>query len=103
MAYDQWVGHDRSADLPPDWPERRAECFRVYGDICHVCKEPGATDADHIGDRTDHRIESLRPIHGVRTAQRCHVYKSSSEGGRAKADKQGRMRRPPEAHPGIRR
>jgi hypothetical protein len=100
MAYNQWSGHDR--DLPSDWPERRAECFRVYGDICHVCGEPGSTDVDHTGDRDDHRIEVLRPIHGIRTAQRCHVYKSSAEGGRAKADKQGRMKRPQERHPGLR-
>lgn len=102
MANNQWKGHNRGADLPSDWEQRRAECFRVYGDICHVCKEPGATDADHIGDRTDHRIEMLRPIHGIRTVQRCHVYKSSAEGGRAKADKQGRMKRPQERHPGLR-
>lgn len=101
MPNAQWAGHNRRADLPPNWPQIRAECFRVYGDICHLCGEPGATDVDHLGDRNDHRIEMLRPAHGKDTPQRCHVYKSSAEGGRAKADKQGRRRRPPEPHPGL--
>ncbi|MFB9248529.1 HNH endonuclease [Sphaerisporangium melleum] len=32
----------------------------------------------------------------------CHRVKSSAEGGRAKAAKQGRRQRPPERHPGLR-
>ncbi|MEV8637776.1 hypothetical protein AB0395_39630 [Streptosporangium sp. NPDC051023] len=103
MANGQWANSTRNLRLPSDWnSRRRPEVFRVYGDICHVCCEPGADEVDHLKPGDDHRIENLRPIHGRNTPQRCHLYKSSSEGGRAKAAKQGHRQRPAEKHPGLR-
>lgn len=40
--------------------------LEVYGDVCHLCLEPGATTADHLVPRSqggDDSIENLRPAH----------------------------------------
>ncbi len=103
MPNGQWKSSDRADRLPPDWQARRAEVFRIHGDICHVCGLPGADEIDHVIAGDDHRIEALRPIHGRRTPQRCHVYKSSAEGGRAAQAKKPKRQRDPEPHPGLRR
>lgn len=92
-----WEGSDRRERLPDDWEWRRAETFRVHGDTCHVCKESGADEVDHVERGDDHRLENLRPIHSWRTPQRCHVFKTAREAAAAKA----RLRRPPEKHPGL--
>lgn len=101
MAYSQWIGHDRGSRLPADWPERRATVLARDSGVCHVCRGGGSDAVDHVRQGDDHSLENLAAIHQD-VFPYCHRYKSSSEGGRAKADKQGRMRRPPEAHPGIR-
>lgn len=101
MANSQWAGHRRQDRLPSNWSELRAECFRIWGDICYVCGLPGADEVDHVEQGDRHILDNLRPVHGWRTPQRCHVRKSSAEGGRAKADKQGRRQRPRERHPGL--
>lgn len=103
MPNAQWAGHNRAARLPPDWESRiRPAVFAAYGDTCHVCHQSGADEVDHVEAGDDHRIEALRPIHGWRTPQGCHKRKSSAEGGRAKAAKQGSRQRPQERHPGLR-
>ncbi len=102
MPNGQWAGSTRKERLPADWPQLRAECFRIWGDICHLCGQAGADEVDHVDQGDDHSQANLRPVHGRRTLQRCHVHKSSAEGGRAKAAKQGRRQRPAEPHPGLR-
>ncbi len=102
MPNGQWADSTRAQRLPADWPQRRAECFAIWGDLCHLCGEPGADEVDHVNRGDDHSPANLRPVHGRRTPQRCHQYKSSAEGGHAKAAKQGRRQRPPERHPGLR-
>lgn len=61
-----WSGSTRRAELPPDWARRRRQRFEQDD---WTCTEPGCThhdptgrtlECDHIGDKHDHRIESLR-------------------------------------------
>jgi 5-methylcytosine-specific restriction endonuclease McrA len=103
MPNGQWEGSTRKARLPKNWStELVPETFAVYGDTCHVCGQPGADEVDHVNPGDDHSLENRRPVHGRRTAQRCHVRKSSSEGGKAAQAKKPKRRRPPEPHPGLR-
>lgn len=74
-----------------------------------VCKCPGcikcsmmhkwcrraSTDADHVGDPTDHRDRNLRGL-----CSPCHDKRSSEQGNEAKRPPLGRFGQPPEAHPG---
>jgi 5-methylcytosine-specific restriction protein A len=102
MPNGQWVNSDRASELPPDWATRkRAEAFRVYGDICHVCGLPGANEIDHVQPGNDHSIENTKPVHGRGTAQNCHQRKSSAEGGRAAQARRPKRQRDPEPHPGL--
>jgi 5-methylcytosine-specific restriction endonuclease McrA len=103
MPNGRWATSNRKDRLPADWQARRTEVFRIYGDVCHWCGEPGADEVDHVHAGDDHRIENLRPIHSQRTVQRCHVFKSSAEGGRAAQARMPKRARPAEAHPGLRR
>lgn len=103
MPNGQWKGSTRKSRLPANWnTELRPETFAVYGDICHVCGQPGADEVDHVNAGDDHSLANRRPIHGPDTPQRCHVYKSSAEGGKAMRAKQPKRTRPPEPHPGLR-
>ena len=52
-----------------------------------------ATDADHIGDRDDHRPENLRSL--------CGPHHDHRTAGQAAAIYQARRRRPTEPHPGF--
>ncbi len=102
MPNGQWAGSTRRFRLPTNWyTELVPETFAVYGDICHVCGSPGADQVDHVIPGDDHSLANRRPVHGPNTPQRCHVYKSSAEGGRAAQARKPRMRRPPEPHPGL--
>lgn len=102
MPNGQWAGHDRAARLPDDWDTIRADVFATWGHVCHVCGEDGAYDVDHVIAGDNHDPANLRPIHGQYTRQRCHVYKSSSEGGKALWANRPRRQRPAERHPGMR-
>lgn len=104
MPNGQWANSDRASRLPPNWStELVPETFAVYGDTCHVCGLAGADQVDHVIPGDDHSLANRRPIHGPNTPQRCHVYKSSSEGGKAAQARKPKRRRLPEPHPGIRR
>jgi 5-methylcytosine-specific restriction enzyme A len=103
MPNGQWANSDRAERLPPNWrSEIRAEAFRVYGDICHLCGLPGADEVDHVNPGDDHSIENTKPVHGRGTTQNCHQRKSSSEGGRAAQAKKPKRKRLDEPHPGLR-
>jgi 5-methylcytosine-specific restriction endonuclease McrA len=104
MPNGQWAGSTRRARLPSNWyTELVPETFAVFGGICHVCGEPGADQVDHVIAGDDHSLANRRPIHGPNTPQRCHVYKSSAEGGRAAQARKPKRQRPPEPHPGLRK
>ncbi|EFL07203.1 MULTISPECIES: hypothetical protein [Actinomycetes] len=92
----------RAAPLPPDWAERRAACLErdeyrcrhTYSDGTR-CAETTRLEADHIGDRDDHRIEMLRT--------KCtwhHRRRTAAQGGQAAAAK--RRRRSRHQHPADR-
>ncbi len=85
----------RRDGLPAWWPvtQRRiirrdptcrcpgcARCWPGPG-VLEKCRRP-STDADHIGDRMDHRDINLLGKCGP-----CHAKKSSDEGNAAKAEK----------------
>lgn len=101
-----WQNSDRRDFLPANWEQLRQERFRIDGYRCtgkndsdgSRCTGP-AEECDHIGRRTDHRIEMLRSL-----CEWHHARKSSAEGARARhailrANSQ-KFRRT-EAHPGL--
>lgn len=55
----------------PAWAGRYAQArvattLATYGTVCHLCRLPGATTADHLIPRSrggDDSIENLRPAH----------------------------------------
>lgn len=95
-----WAGSDRVFRLPPDWDERKAEAFRVYGDVCWMCGGTGADTIDHLTPGDDHGLANLRPVHDRRWPN-CHRKKSSAEGHAAQRRIRSSGRYPREAHPGL--
>lgn len=100
-----WQNSDRRQFLPSDWEKRRQQRFQIDGFRCTArlsdgsrCTGP-AEECDHIGKRTDHRIEMLRSL-----CEWHHARKSSREGAIARAkilrENSQRFRRT-EAHPGL--
>jgi 5-methylcytosine-specific restriction protein A len=99
-----WRGSTRRESLGREFFRNRAAVLRDAGYQCQI-RTPGvctgeANQADHIGDRLDHRRENLRAA-----CPACHQLRSSQQGGRAYAARaQARVRarkRPPEPHPGA--
>jgi 5-methylcytosine-specific restriction endonuclease McrA len=81
------------------WATTKARILARDHGVCHICKQPGADEVDHVipvyaGGSDDDT--NLAPAH----AQPCHAAKSSAEGLEARRARGG-MRRPPEAHPGL--
>lgn len=95
-----WKGHDRSVALPEDWPQRKAAVWARDGDVCWMCRRPGADTIDHLGERHDHRLEMLAPVHDRRYPH-CHRYRSSAQGHEAQRRIRERGRMPTEQHPGL--
>lgn len=94
-----WEGSDRRQRLPPDWQTRIVPAaFRLHGDICHVCGDPGADAIDHVIPGDDHSLPNLRPIHQD-VPPYCHRHKSAAEGVEARRRIRDQRRRPPEPHP----
>ena len=95
-----WEGSTRKLRLPRDWHRRRASVLRRDKRICHVCKEPGADQVDHVRPGDNHDEANLAAIH-----KGCHATKSSGEGGAASAAARARRAalrwRPAEPHPGL--
>ena len=96
-----WGGSTRRDGLPSWWPVtqrrilKRDPVCRCPGcikctEMHRRCTRPSA-EADHIGDRTDHRDIMLLGKCGP-----CHGKKSSQEGNAARR----RPTRPTEKHPG---
>ncbi len=98
----QWVGHDRSADLPSraEWEALRKATWARYGDVCHFCGRSGTDTIHHLGERWDHRVEMLRPVHD-RNPPHCHRRETAQQGivAAAKIREKGKMA--VEEHPGM--
>lgn len=93
-----WQGSRRRAELPDDWPQRRAVVLardehrcreRVGGVVCGK----RATDVDHIKPGSDHSYANLQAL-----CRDCHALKSSREGNAAPRVSRWR---PAERHPGL--
>ena len=72
------------------------QCIKEHGGICHVCGQPGATQADHViplAENGPPGIDNLRPIHKTP----CHLAKTQAEAGRGRARKSPTRKPPP--HP----
>lgn len=85
----------RTTPLPKDWAQRRRAVLERDG---HQCQINGprclgrATEVDHKGDSTDHRLPMLQAV-----CSPCHASKT----GRDARARQPNRARPPERHPGL--
>src|SRR6516165_10884777 len=82
MGFTMYTGRRREP-LPPNWGQIRAAVLArdpicKWGSLASDMAEPGpcqkrSTDADHIGDINDHRLEALRGLctnhHATRTGR----------------------------------
>lgn len=98
-----WKGSTRRATLGKEFFRNREVVLRRDGRRCQI-RTPdictgAANQADHIGDRLDHRPENMRAA-----CPECHQHRSSQQGGAAYAQRvRARVasrRRPVEDHPG---
>lgn len=87
-----WASSSRRASLggKSGWQQQRdaKRILRRFNAVCHWCKQPGATQVDHViplaeGGRDDD--SNKRPIH----PKPCHEQKSHAESARAKANPGG--------------
>jgi 5-methylcytosine-specific restriction enzyme A len=101
-----WEGSTRKSRLPANWQSQiRPRILARDGFRC-TWLESGvrcaakATDVDHIRPGDNHSDANLRSLCGPH-----HRRKSSSEGGRAprRVSRKYGVKRPEEAHPGLRR
>ena len=94
-----WAGSDRRATLPKHWPTIRAFILKRDHHRCQI-RDPGctllATEVDHIGARTDHRLDNLRAV-----CASCHAHRSAQQGAAGLAATVARGTRPTEPHPGL--
>lgn len=54
--------------LGHDWRRFRKTAFEFWGDVCHVCGQPGADTIDHLDPRVHYgttlpTIDRVRPAH----------------------------------------
>ncbi len=78
-CYPPWAGSTRKASLPADWQKISAAVI-ARDPVCTLqldgC-QGASVQADHIGDRLDHRMSNLRgvcvPCHLKRTSQQAHA------------------------------
>jgi 5-methylcytosine-specific restriction endonuclease McrA len=99
----KWAGSQRRAQLPSNWyTEIRPAILQRDAYRCTEslrdgtrCAEPG-TDVDHIGDPHLHHLSNLRLL-----CSWHHNKKSSAQGNAARLTPPP-LRRPSEAHPGLR-
>ena len=92
----RWASSNRRAELPKDWPQRRAYVRARADGKCqantHVAGCDGiGTDCDHIEDPADHSLDNLQWLSGP-----CHKAKTQGEAQAAKP----KRKREPEPHPG---
>lgn len=98
-----WEGSDRRATLPPDWADRVKQVWKRDEGRCRWrlpsgkrCPRRGA-EVDHRYSRSNHDVGALwllcKTHHDAKTAKEAYAGKA----------KKKPPRRPPEAHPGLRR
>lgn len=101
-----WQGSTRRQSLDKEFFRNRARVLKRDGFRCQI-RYPdictgAANQADHIGDRLDHRPENMRAA-----CPQCHQHRSSQQGGQAagqRAQARARARkRPVEPHPGMKK
>ncbi len=100
----RWATSNRRAELPSNWRELRWERFELDDFTCVDCghRDPtGATlEADHVGDRHDHRIGQLRTRCGRGTENNCHGRHTQEQAAAARAA-MPKANRPRPRHPGL--
>lgn len=103
MASGGWRDSTRRSTLPADWPRVRNHVLKRDGRQCRIAGPMcigTATEVDHVGDREDHRPESLRAA-----CSPCHLDRSSRQGAGASAQARRQIvaarKRPQERHPGL--
>ena len=84
----------RTAPRPKGWKRIRGDILR-RDPICVLCRVAASTDADHIGDPTDHSEANLRGLCGP-----CHRSRTAQQAVAARRHKTGRARAP-RKHPGL--
>ncbi|MEV7013289.1 HNH endonuclease [Streptosporangium sp. NPDC051022] len=99
MPNGQWKGHNRQASLPKGWPAIRQHVLERDNHTCYKCGGH-ATHVDHVQNAAAGGSDDYANLAAICVDD--HRSKSSAEGGRARAAKQGRRQRPPEKHPGLR-
>ncbi|MDH2392330.1 HNH endonuclease signature motif containing protein [Streptomyces sp. HNM0663] len=98
--WNEGPGAWRTTPRPRGWKTLRAQALERDGQQCtwvedgQRCAQAG-TDADHIGDPTDHSLSNLR------TLCRYHHRKRTALQARAARGDTPPRRRPAEAHPGL--
>lgn len=94
-----WDTSDRRASLPSNWREIRERVLVRDHHTCQIQDEGCtrvASEVDHVGDRSDHRLEVLRAV-----CRRCHSRRTAQQGNAAKMRKRVNAMRPKERHPGL--
>jgi hypothetical protein len=97
------AGSWRSAPLPAGWGRLRMAVL-ARDPVCRWGMLPGeqgpcgqdSTEADHIGDASDHRVEALRGL-----CRPHHIRRSGDQGRAVKAALASRRLAPREPHPGF--
>jgi hypothetical protein len=89
-----WEGSTRRATLPRDWHKITKRILR-RDPVCTLCWAAPSTEADHVGDRLDHRDESLRGVCGP-----CHRRRTLGQAVAVRRRMVTDKKRPQEPHPG---
>lgn len=80
-----WANSKRSSRVKSGSAQQRDAAFVMRRDrgVCHVCRQPGADEVDHVVPVAEGGADTLdnkAPIH----ARPCHVEKTAAESKRAK-------------------
>ncbi|SNS61213.1 hypothetical protein SAMN05421812_101109 [Asanoa hainanensis] len=75
-------------NLPSDWAARRATVARLHAYRCAICSRDTTEEhvpdgeTDHVGDRDDHRIRSLRWL-----CAGCHAKRTTAQAAAGRFDR----------------
>lgn len=94
-------GSRRTAPLPPNWLQLRAQVLARDGYRCVWVDDTSglrcpqrATDVDHIGKNEDHSMANLRSL-----CRGHHAARTARQAGRASAAKRKQLKIDEEKHP----